>query len=99
MFLIVTVTPGSTAPGLIASSTPVIVPVVSCADAAAPKAATSSIVSTSLRMLDLQWWSLRVRGMTTQAGAAYPLVTTRDKHSRTGVARYFRAPRYLGVEP
>src|SRR5579871_2500890 len=50
MFLTVTVTPGSTDP-VWSNAVPVMVPVVSCADAAIASAATSITESASLRML------------------------------------------------
>src|SRR5690349_6699522 len=55
VFFSVTVTPGSTPP-VESLVTPVIVPVVSCAEAVVNNPATSSIISPSLRMPDLLWF-------------------------------------------
>ena len=74
VFLTVTVTPGSTAP-VWSLVTPVIVPVVSCADATPWSVATSSIISPSLRMRDL----LSLRETDRPPARSLPLVTRRDK--------------------
>src|SRR3954471_23074678 len=82
VFFSVTVTPGKTPP-VESEVTPVMVPVVSCAEAALHTSATSSIISPSLRIRDL----LRLAAYHRNAAAPGGLGAEREERRAAGAPR------------
>src|SRR3954462_9639937 len=82
VFFSVTVTPGNTPP-VESEVTPVMVPVVSCAEAAPHTSATSSIISPSLRMRDL----LRLAAYHRNAAAPGRPTVEQEERTAAGATR------------